>query len=167
MRVYLSCVLLFQDFILQFGIHFSFFECVLHSSSFKLFSILPQCDVILPAALCFFGRLSLWQKWVPGIFLGVKGGRRVRLTTSPPSVSRLSTKCGNLDVSQPYGPPRPVTGVVIPFTKSTRNVALGPSSACCLRDPHGSSFSASCWENPELWAAFMWDTSFHSHQNCS
>jgi hypothetical protein len=47
--------------------------------------------------------------------LGRKGWPASEADNLTPIVSRLSRKCGNLDVSQPYGPSRPVTGIALPF----------------------------------------------------
>jgi hypothetical protein len=86
------------------------------------------------------------DRWLPGIFLGkggggcVNGGLRVRLTTTSPSVSRLSRKYWFFDVSQfiiavlseTYNPR--IYGSIIPFIRAiqlaTFRISCGMSIAC-------------------------------------
>jgi hypothetical protein len=47
------------------------------------------------------------------MFLESNVRRCVGLTALPPSVSRLFIQCGILNITQPYRPPRPVTGIAL------------------------------------------------------
>ena len=66
-------------------------------------------DINFPIALWHWGRVSLWQKWVPGAFTGGKSGRCVRLTTLPPYCA-VVMKSGNIKFLEPSGPRQACNG---------------------------------------------------------
>jgi hypothetical protein len=57
----------------------------------------------------------------------------VGLTTSALSVSRLSRQCGIFNISQPYRPQRPVTGIALLFLR-VKNVFFNSSKSFCFED---------------------------------
>jgi hypothetical protein len=75
--------------------------------------------------------------------------RTVQYRTLPPPVSRLSRQCGILNISQPYRPPQPDTGIAVIYLPLIRPVCVTivfcAISSCTLLDLNAQIIHLLIW----------------------
>jgi hypothetical protein len=89
---------------------------------------------------------------------GDKGRPAFKADTSPPSVSRLSRRCGSLDLSQPYGPSGPVQGQSCFFYHhhlGGKNSTNLPYNICFIYDLSPYQFHGTRYEESWNWNSFL------------
>jgi hypothetical protein len=93
---------------------------------FRMMSLDFAIDVIVPAVLWLRGRLSLWQKWVPEIFLGGKGPLALKDHNLTAIYEPIVWKMLELRRLTTHMPPRPITGITLPlpFTRSFLTILI-------------------------------------------
>lgn len=104
-------------------------EMLWGSSPSEVIEFFLSIFLMLPATLRLWGWLNLREKSVPGTFLDVTRGGRVRLNPSPPSVSLFFRKCQILNVSQSYRPARPANETVNFTVILVTEVVLGRNNS--------------------------------------
>jgi hypothetical protein len=86
----------------------------------KVFSICLNLPAALDLAIYSASNRNKYPKQNIYIYIyiyirSIERGRRLRLSTSPPSVSRYSEQCDIFNISQSYRPPRPVRKITSLF----------------------------------------------------
>jgi hypothetical protein len=96
---------------------------------FPMLSLEYFIDINIPDVLYSWGRFSLYQKWLPGMFPGSKGGRWVGLTNLPNTCADFLTS-GSLKPLEISSPVKACNGIALPLYLHINNSSNSYHFSC-------------------------------------